>query len=140
MNEQEKRKTLEVIKGFSRHTLMETLDIEFVDVGRDYLKAKMPVINATRQPEGILHGGATAALAETAGSMAAYILSGGKGIAYRGIELSINHIKGVCSGNVYATAVPIHKGSTTQLWEVSIRDDENNLISIAKLTTIALPN
>ena len=118
-------------------TLMESLNIEFIDIGDDYLVAKMPVNSAVYQPDGILHGGATAALAETVGSTAARIFSNGNNQS-RGIELSINHIKSVSKGHVYAKAKALHMGRSTQLWNIEITDDNKNIISISKLTTLTL--
>ena len=122
-----------------KNTLMETLNIEIVDAGKDFLTAKMPVNSRVHQPDGVLHGGATVALAESVGSFAAHLFMDIDKLFIRGIEISANHIKSVKEGNVYATAKFIHKGRTTQLLEVRITDDDNNLISICKLTTIALP-
>ncbi|MFQ3350959.1 MAG: 1,4-dihydroxy-2-naphthoyl-CoA hydrolase [Candidatus Marivariicella framensis] len=117
------------------NTLMQTLDIEFVDFGDDYVTAKMPVTPKVYQPDGILHGGATVALAETVGSSAAYILNKDSKRTIRGIEISANHLKSISSGYVYATARPVNKGKTIQLWEIRVTNEENELISICKLTT-----
>ncbi len=119
-------------------TLMETLSIEFVDVGDDYITARMPVTAKVHQPDGILHGGATLALAETVASLAAYVFVDRSKYTIRGLELNANHIKSVASGYVFATAKPIHKGRTTQLWEVKVKDENDNLISLAKMSSIAL--
>lgn len=118
---------------------METLDIEFVELGEDYVVAKMPVNSKVHQPDGVLHGGASVALAETVGSVASFIFLDEKNYFIRGIEISANHVKGVREGFVYAKAEFLHKGRTTQLWDIKIRDEEDNLISAVKLTTIALP-
>ena len=117
---------------------METLEIEFVDVGEDYVTARMPVNSKVHQPYGILHGGATAALAETVGSLASAYFLKSKDKIVKGIELSINHLKSKKEGVVYGTARPIHRGRTTHLWEIKIVDEEDNLISICKLTNIVL--
>jgi len=117
------------------NTLMQTLDIEFVDFGDDYVTAKMPVTPKVFQPDGILHGGATVALAETVGSSAAYILNKDSKRTIRGIEISANHLKSISSGYIYATARPVNKGKTIQLWEIRVTNEENELISICKLTT-----
>ena len=131
----------EILKGFNKksaNTLMETLDIEYIDVGEDFLTAKMPVNSGVHQPYGILHGGATAALAETVGSCASALFINTKTKIVKGIELSINHLKSVKEGYVYGIAKPIHKGRTTHLWEIRIVDENENLISICKLTNIVL--
>ena len=119
-------------------TLVSTLGIIFTDVGEHFLEAKMKVTPNLHQPAGVLHGGATAALAETVGSSAAAIFSMKKNQMLRGVELSINHVRGISEGYVYANAVPVHMGRTMQLWKISIIDEENRDISFAKLTTLTI--
>ena len=134
----EKQKILSFCNSIAKGNLMETLEIEFVDVGKDFLAARMPVTQKVYQPEGILHGGATVALAETVGSAAVAVFNRDPGVITRGIEISANHVKSVKEGYVTGTARPIHLGRTTQLWEIKVTDDDNNLISLCKLTTITL--
>jgi uncharacterized protein (TIGR00369 family) len=134
----DKIKTLHILNNLNKNTLMETLEIEFVDVGKDFVTAKMPVNSRVYQPYGILHGGATAALAETVGSCASALFIDTKTKIIKGIELSINHLKSKKEGVVFGIARPIHKGRTTHLWEIRIVDEEDNLISICKLTNIVL--
>mgnify|MGYP003629441155 CR=1 FL=1 len=134
-----KEKILKICNETSKNTLMETLDIEYIDVGEDFLLAKMPVTPKVHQPDGVLHGGATAALAESVGSAASYIFLDGNKYFVRGIEISANHVKSIKEGFVYARAILLHKGRTTQLWEIKITNEANQLISLCKLTTIALP-
>ena len=134
----EKQKILSFCNSIAKGNLMETLEIEFVDVGEDFLAARMPVTQKVFQPEGILHGGATVALAETVGSAAVAVFNRDPGVITRGIEISANHVKSVKEGYVTGTARPIHLGRTTQLWEIKVTDDDNNLISLCKLTTITL--
>lgn len=122
-----------------KNTLMETLEIEFIDFGDNSIIARMPVTPRVFQPDGVLHGGATVALAESVGSFAAQIFSNLQEYFVRGIEINANHIKSVKEGYVYANASFVHKGKTTQLLEIKITDDNNNLISLCKLTTISLP-
>jgi uncharacterized protein (TIGR00369 family) len=122
-----------------KDTLMETLNIEFIDFGDDFVTTKMPVNSRVHQPDGILHGGATVALAETTGSFAAEMFMNLDKVYVRGIEISANHIKSVRDGHVYAKATFIHKGRTTQILDIRITDDQDNLISLCKLTTVALP-
>ena len=119
-------------------TLVSTLGINFIDVGEHYLEAKMEVTPVHHQPAGVLHGGATAALAETVGSSAAAIFSKKENQILRGVELSINHVRGISEGFVFAKAVPIHMGRTMQLWKISIIDENNRDISFAKLTTLTI--
>jgi uncharacterized protein (TIGR00369 family) len=134
----DKQKTLATLNGLNKNTLMETLEIEFVDVGEDFITAKMPVNSKVYQPYGILHGGATAALAETVGSCASALFVDRNTQIVKGIELSINHLKSIKEGYVFGIAKPIHKGRTTHLWEIKIVDEHENLISICKLTNIVL--
>lgn len=134
----DKEKTLLTLNSFNKNTLMETLKIEFVDVGVDFVTAKMPVNSAVHQPYGILHGGATAALAETVGSCASALFVDTKTKIIKGIELSINHLKSKKEGTVFGIAKPIHKGRTTHLWEIKIVDENEQLISICKITNIVL--
>lgn len=130
-----------ILKTFNarcKNTLMETLDIEYINVGTDFLTAKMPVNSRVHQPYGQLHGGATAALAESVGSAASNFFIDNKNQFINGIQLSINHIKSKREGTVFATAKNIHKGRTTHLWEVTIVDENDALISVAKMTNIVL--
>ncbi|WP_298902123.1 PaaI family thioesterase [uncultured Psychroserpens sp.] len=122
-----------------KNTLMETLSIEIVDYGDDFLIARMPVTPKVHQPDGVLHGGATAALAESVGSFASHIFLDTENLFVRGLEITANHLKSVSEGYVYAKAVFVHKGRTTQLLDIRITDDNNNLVSICKLSTISLP-
>ncbi|MBT9189460.1 MULTISPECIES: PaaI family thioesterase [Zobellia] len=133
-----KEKILKVCNESSKNTLMETLQIEYVDVGEDFLVGKMPVNSRVHQPDGVLHGGAMVALAESIGSMASYIFLDAQQFAIRGIEISANHVKSVRDGHVYAKATILHKGRTTQLWDIKISNEEGKLVSYCKLTTIAL--
>jgi uncharacterized protein (TIGR00369 family) len=122
-----------------KNTLMETLNIEFVDAGEDFVIAKMPVDKRVYQPDGVLHGGATAALAETVGSFAAHIFLDTKNYFVRGIDISANHIKSVKEGFVFAKATFIHRGRTMQIFNIEVTDDKNQLVSSCKLTTVSLP-
>jgi uncharacterized protein (TIGR00369 family) len=134
-----KEKILKVCNDIRKGTLMETLDIEYIDVGENYLIARMPVTPKVHQPDGVLHGGASVALAESVGSAASYVFLDGQSFFVRGIEIAANHVRSIREGFVIARATIIHKGRTTQLWEIRITDEEDRLISLCKLTTIALP-
>ena len=134
-----KQVIIERFQSMAKNTLLETLQIEIVDFGDDFLILKMPVTPKVHQPDGVLHGGATVALAETTGSFAAELLMDTKQFFVRGIEISANHVKSVRDGHIYAKATFIHKGRTTQLFEIKVTDDNDNLISLCKLTTISLP-
>lgn len=133
-----KEAVLSKCNQISKNTLMETLSIEYIDVGDDYLTARMPVGPKVHQPDGILHGGASVALAESVGSAASYIFLDAEHFVVRGMEISANHLKSIKEGYVYATARFIHKGRTTQIWEIRICDEQDQLISLCKLSTIAL--
>lgn len=130
---------LELSHKICKHTLMETLEIEFTEVGKDFLVAKMPVTPRVHQPDGVLHGGASVALAESVGSLASHIFLDSEEFFIRGIEISANHVRSISEGFVFAKAKFLHKGRTTQLWDIRITDEEDKLISVVKLTTIALP-
>ena len=136
--EEYKNKILQVCNEVCKNTLMETLDISYVDVGENFLVARMPVSPKVHQPDGVLHGGATVALAESVGSAASYVFLDGKKYFVRGIEIAANHVRSIREGEVFAKATIVHKGRTTQLWDIRITDAEDRLISLCKLTTIAL--
>lgn len=133
-----KSAVLKRLNASSQNTLMQSLEIEYIDIGEDFLTASMPVTPRVHQPDGVLHGGATVALAETVGSAASHVLLGSKETVIRGIEISANHLKSVSAGIVQAKAVLTHKGKTLQLWDIEVRDEENRLISKCKLSTICL--
>ena len=122
-----------------KDNLMETLHIEFIDAGEDFITARMPVNKRVHQPDGVLHGGATAALAETVGSFAAHIFLDTDNYFIRGIDISAQHIKSVKEGFVYAKAICIHSGRTTQVFDIKVTNDNKELVSLCKLTTITLP-
>ena len=134
----DKKIILDKINTANKNTLMETVDIKYVDIGEDFLVARMPVTSRVYQPDGVLHGGATVALAESVGSAVSYMSVDYKDKTVRGIVISANHLKSVKEGYVYAKATPLHRGRSTQLWEIKITDDNNNLISHCKLSTMVL--
>ena len=126
----------ESLNQLSSKTMVETLGIEFVEVGEDFVRARMPVDGRTIQPYGILHGGANATLAETVASVAATLCCDpGKQIAV-GVELNANHIRSVRSGFVYGTARPLHLGRSTHVWDVRIEDEEGMLVCASRLTLL----
>ena len=134
----DKKEILAVFNKRCKNTLMETLDIEFVDFGEDFLTAKMPVTTKVHQPLGQLHGGATAALAESVGSAASLMFVNPEKQEVRGIEISANHLRSKREGTVFCTAKIIHKGASIHLWEIRIVDENDKLISICKLTNMIL--
>ena len=134
----DKVKMLEYCNEFSKNTLMETLNIEFIDAGEGFLVAKMPVNSSVHQPMGLLHGGASVALAESVGSAASHFYINNKNQEVRGIEISGNHLKSIREGVVFGTARIINKGRSLHLWEIKITDESGNLISLCKLTNMVL--
>jgi 1,4-dihydroxy-2-naphthoyl-CoA hydrolase len=135
----DKEKVLQICNAMAKGNLMETLEIEFVDVGADFLSARMPVTPKVHQIHGVLHGGATVALAETVGSAAVPVLSHDPTVSIVGIEISANHLKSVSSGYVTATAKPLRMGKNIQLMEIRVTDEDDNLISHCKLSTFSRP-
>ncbi|TDD95781.1 PaaI family thioesterase [Flavobacterium cellulosilyticum] len=135
----DKEKFLHFCNTISKNTLMQTLNIVYVDAGSDFLTATMPVNPSVHQPMGLLHGGASVALAESVGSAASFLLVNAEQSEIRGIEISANHVKAKRNGIVTATARIIHKGSSIHLWEIRITDENESLISICKLTTMIIP-
>lgn len=129
---------LEKLNSINKNTLMETLQIKYTELGEDYLVATMPVNKRVHQPMGLLHGGATVALAESVASAACLCLIDPSEGEVRGIEISANHIRSVREGIVKATARLMHKGRTTLLWEIKIEDEKDRLVSLCKLTCIIL--
>jgi len=134
----DKKTMLENCEKWCKNTLMETLEIEFVDAGEGFLKAKMPVTPRVHQPMGLLHGGASVALAESVGSAASLMFIDVEKQEVRGIEISANHVKSKRAGTVFGTARIIHKGRMVHLWEVKITDENDQLISLCKITNIVL--
>ncbi|MBT7242966.1 MAG: hotdog fold thioesterase [Flavobacteriaceae bacterium] len=131
-----KEQILAACNAICKNTLMETLEIEFIDLTEDVLIARMPVTPRVHQPDGLLHGGASVALAESIGSAAAIVFLGQENSTIRGLEISANHIKSIRDGFVYAKATALHRGKTTQLWQIRIENEAAELISLVKLTTI----
>ncbi|QNF30834.1 hotdog fold thioesterase [Metabacillus sp. KUDC1714] len=121
-----------------KNTLMEALGITVTSVSNDGVVATMPVDHRTHQPFGLLHGGASVALAETAASIGAYYLVDHETETCVGLEINANHIRGKKSGTVTAHAKPVHRGKTTMVWEIKIVDEENELICISRCTMAVL--
>lgn len=121
-------------------TLASVLGIEFVEIGDDYLAATMPVDDRTRQPYGLLHGGATAALAETLGSVGGIFCVDLSESVVVGLEINANHIRSVRDGVVRGTAWPLHLGRTTQVWRIRVEDLEGQLVSACRLTLAVRPS
>jgi 1,4-dihydroxy-2-naphthoyl-CoA hydrolase len=114
------------------------LGMEWLEIGRDFLKMKMPVDERTRQPYGLLHGGASCALAETVGSVGSHLVIDPEKFICVGLEINANHIRSARSGFVTATAFPLHVGKSTHVWDIKIHDEENKLICVCRLTVAIL--
>ena len=126
--------TVEQMNQFGVNTIGEALGIRFVEIGDDYLKATMPVDHRTKQPFGLLHGGASCVLAETLGSIAAYLVVDPQKYKCVGLDINANHVRSATQGIVTGITKPIHIGSTTQVWEIKITDERDKLICISRLT------
>jgi 1,4-dihydroxy-2-naphthoyl-CoA hydrolase len=129
--------SIESLNKWSRSTMVENLGIEFTAIGDDYLEAKMPVDKRTIQPLGLLHGGASVALAETLGSVAATLCVDETRFCV-GLEINANHLKGVREGYVTGIGKPVHIGRQTQVWEIRITNDAGELICISRITMAVL--
>lgn len=130
--------SLDDLHQLGANTMAEHLGMEWTELGADFLRAKMPVDHRTRQPYGLLHGGASVALAETLGSVgAALSIDDDKFIAV-GLEINANHIRGVREGFVTGTARPLHRGSTTHIWEIRIEDERGKLVCVSRITVAIL--
>jgi 1,4-dihydroxy-2-naphthoyl-CoA hydrolase len=130
--------SLDELNAWSANTLAEQLGMVFTHVGEDFLEAKMPVDRRTHQPLGLLHGGASVALAETMGSVGAMCCVDRTKQYCVGLEINANHIKGVREGFVKGTAKPVHVGKKTQVWEIRITDSNQDLVCISRITLAVL--
>ena len=126
--------TPEQLNARNPGTLNEALGIRLTEVGEDYLRATMPVDGRTKQPFGLLHGGANVALAETLGSLGGWLALPPGGGRVVGLEINANHVRGVRDGSVTGTARPLHLGRTTQVWDIRIEDELGRLVCISRLT------
>jgi 1,4-dihydroxy-2-naphthoyl-CoA hydrolase len=126
--------TPEQLRERSRNTLAEWLDIRVTEIGPDYLRATMPVNSHTHQPQGILHGGASVALAETVGSLAANLCLDMTKYVAVGQEINANHLRPASSGLVTGTARPYHIGGKSQVWGIEIRDENDKLVCVSRIT------
>ncbi len=130
---------LDRINAWNHNTLVEHLDMRVTEIGEDHVRGTMPVDARTKQPFGLLHGGASVALAESLGSLGAnLVLEAGKEMAV-GLDINANHVRAVTSGIVTGTARPLHLGRSTQVWEIRIEDEEANLVCMSRLTMAVVP-
>jgi 1,4-dihydroxy-2-naphthoyl-CoA hydrolase len=129
--------SLERLNERSRGTLMEALGIRFTELGDGVLRATMPVDRRTHQPYGLLHGGASVALAETLGSSAGMLMAGENAVV--GLEINANHLRAVRQGMVTGSARPLHLGRSTQVWQIDIADEGGKPVCISRITLAVLP-
>lgn len=130
--------TVAQVNALGHHTMTEFVGIEITDIGDNFLKARMPVNERTRQPYGLLHGGASAVLAETLGSIASALVIDQQQYICVGLEINANHVKGVREGFVYGTVTPLHIGGSTHVWDIRILDSQENLVCVSRLTVAIL--
>jgi 1,4-dihydroxy-2-naphthoyl-CoA hydrolase len=129
---------IEVISNFNKGTLVEHLGIEVIEIGDDFIKSRMPVDHRTKQPMGLLHGGASAVLSESMGSIAGWLSTGDVQRSVVGLEINANHLKSAKSGWVYGTTKPIRIGKSIQVWNTEIFDENDQLICVSRLTLMVL--
>ena len=130
--------TADELNSYQQQTMVTHLGIRYLEVGDDYLKAAMPVDERTKQPAGILHGGASVALAETLGSTGANLVVDRKKKLCVGLEINANHIRAMRSGEVIGVAKPLHIGGSTQVWEIRISDEQDRLVCVSRITMAVL--
>lgn len=130
--------TVPQIQQLAANTMSAHLGIEFTEMGENFLKARMPVDDRTRQPYGLLHGGASATLAETLGSVASAYVIDMEQYYCVGLEINANHIRPAREGYVYGTVTPLHLGRTTHVWDIRIHDAKEKLVCVSRLTVAIL--
>jgi len=130
--------SLDILNESSKNTMVEHLGIIYTEIGKDYICARMPVDHRTHQPHGLLHGGASVALAETLGSVAANLSVDQRKYQCVGLEINSNHVRSMQRGWVYGTAKPVHIGKSTQIWEIRINNESGQLVNISRLTMAVL--
>ena len=134
----EKKIILQKINKFQKNTMTENIGIQITDFGDDFLEGKMPVNNKTKQPFGLLHGGASAAFAETLGSIGANMIIDSDNFSAVGIELNVSHLKSITNGWIYGRATAVRIGKKIQVWQITIEDDNQNKICVSRLTLAIL--
>jgi 1,4-dihydroxy-2-naphthoyl-CoA hydrolase len=130
--------SVEELNSYQQETLVSRLGIRYTEIGDDYLRASMPVDSRTKQPAGILHGGASVALAETLGSTGANLVVDREKKLCVGLEINANHVRSMRDGEVIGTARPLHVGGSTQLWEIKIEDMQGRLVCVSRITMAVL--
>jgi 1,4-dihydroxy-2-naphthoyl-CoA hydrolase len=129
---------LDVLNEMSKGCMVEHVGIEFTQIGADFIEATMPVDERTKQPLGLLHGGASVVLAETLGSIGASLVIDMNKQYVVGLEINTNHIKSAKEGKVTGKASPIHLGKSTQVWSIEIKNDQDQLVAISRITMAVL--
>jgi 1,4-dihydroxy-2-naphthoyl-CoA hydrolase len=127
-----------IMQGMGMGTMMEHLDIQITEIGDDFISGTMPVDHRTKQPAGLLHGGASVVLAETLGSIAAFLVVDPELYTCVGLDINANHLRAVKEGKVIGTARPIHLGATTHVWSIEIKDENGRMVCISRLTMAVL--
>ncbi|MEO8110156.1 MAG: hotdog fold thioesterase [Ginsengibacter sp.] len=130
---------LEDVKDFGKETMASFLGIAWEEIGEDFVAMSLPVNERTKQPYGILHGGASCVLAETIGSLASALVIDMEKFYCVGLEINANHIRSVTQGKVTAKCMPLHLGKSTHVWDIRIHDDLQKLICVSRLTVVILP-
>jgi 1,4-dihydroxy-2-naphthoyl-CoA hydrolase len=134
-----KELSIEDIKSLGKETMGEYIGIEWTEVGDNFIKAKMPVDHRTRQPYGLLHGGASCVLAETIGSIASAMVVDHTKFVCVGLEINANHVRSATSGFVTGVATPLHLGANTHVWDIKIYDELEKLVCVSRLTVAVIP-
>lgn len=134
-----KELTIEQIQSIGKDDMLQHIGIEFTELGEDYIKAKMPVDNRTRQTYGLLHGGASCVLAETVGSIASAMVIDHEKFVCVGLEINANHVRSARDGYVTGVATPLHLGTNTHVWDIKIMDEVNKLVCVSRLTVAIIP-
>jgi 1,4-dihydroxy-2-naphthoyl-CoA hydrolase len=135
----DKEITIEKLRPNALKTMAEHIGIEFTEIGKDFLKARMPVDYRTKQPYGLLHGGASCVLAETIGSLASALVVDHNRFACVGLDINANHVRSAREGWVTGVTTPLHLGANTHVWDIKIYDEINKLICISRLTVAIVP-
>jgi len=135
----DKSLSVEKLEPLGRGTMGEHLGIRWTEVGDNFIRATMPVDHRTRQPYGLLHGGASCVLAETIGSVASAMVVDHEKFLCVGLEINANHIRSAREGFVTGTAAPIHLGSSTHVWDIRITDEKEKLVCVSRLTVAIIP-
>jgi len=130
--------SLPALNPLGPNTMGEFLRMEWVAIGDDHLVMRMPVDERTKQPYGLLHGGASCALAETVGSLASHFVIDSEKFICVGLEINANHVRSARSGFVTATCSPLHIGASTHVWDIKIHDDRKKLVCVSRLTVAIL--